>query len=63
VGGRIAIKDVRDLPLQSILFTITNLVGSTNSHLVSRSQVAYDLQCLEPTLFNWSIRFLQNVKE
>jgi hypothetical protein len=63
VGGRIAIKDVRDLPLRSILFAITTLARSTSSHLVSRSQVAYGLQCLEPTVFNWSVAFLQNVKE
>ena len=37
VGCRIAIKDVRDLPLWSILFSITSIVGSTNFHLVSRS--------------------------
>jgi hypothetical protein len=63
VGGRIAIKDIRDLPLRSILFSITSIAGSTSSHLVSRSQVAYGLQCLEPTLFNWSAGFLHNVKE
>jgi hypothetical protein len=63
VGGRIVIKDVRDLPLRSILFSITNLVGSTSTHLASRSQMAYALQCVEPTLFNWSTTFLHNVKD
>ena len=43
VGGRIAIKDIRDLPLRSILFSITRIEGSTSAHLVSRSQVAYGL--------------------
>jgi hypothetical protein len=33
VGGQIVIKDVRDLALRSILFSITKLVGSTNAHL------------------------------
>jgi hypothetical protein len=28
-SGRIAIKDVRDIPLQDIIFTITKLAGST----------------------------------
>jgi hypothetical protein len=63
VGGRIPIKDIQDLPLQSILFSITRVIGSTSAHLESRSQVAYGVQCLEPTLFNWSAAFLQNVKE
>jgi hypothetical protein len=63
VGGRIPIKDIRELPLQSILFAITSVTGSTSAHLASRSQVAYGVQCLEPTLFNWSAGFLRNVKE
>jgi hypothetical protein len=41
VGGRIPIKDIQDLPLGSILFSITSATGSTNAHLASRSQVAY----------------------
>ena len=63
VGGRIPIKDIRELPLRSILFSITSMTGSTSAHLASRSQVAYGVQCLEPTLFNWSAGFLRNVKE
>jgi hypothetical protein len=57
------IKDVRDLALRSILFSITNLAGSTSAHLASKSQMSYALQCVEPRLFNWSAGFLQNVKE
>jgi hypothetical protein len=52
VGGRIIIKDIMDIPLRSIAFSIMIIVGSTSSHLVSRSQVTYGLQCLEATLFN-----------
>jgi hypothetical protein len=63
VGGIIPIKDIRELPLQSILFSITSVMGSISMHLASRSQVAYGVQCLEPTLFNWSAGFLRNVKE
>ena len=63
VGGRIPIKDIRDLPLRSILFAITSVTGSISAHLASIFQVAYGVQCLEPTLFNWSAAFLWNVKE
>jgi hypothetical protein len=62
VGGRIPIKDIRELPLWSILFAIMSVTGNTSAHLASRSQVAYGVQCLEPTLFNWSAGFLRNVK-
>jgi hypothetical protein len=63
VGGRIPIKDIRELPLRSNLFSITSVIGSTSTHMASRSQVAYGVQCLEQTLFNWSAGFLRNVKE
>jgi hypothetical protein len=63
VGGRIPIKDIQELPLRSILFAITSVTGSTSAHLASISQVDYGVQCLEPTLFNWSAGFLRNVKE
>jgi hypothetical protein len=43
VGGIIAIKDIWDLPLQSILFSITSIARSTISDLVLRSKVAYGL--------------------
>jgi hypothetical protein len=33
VGGRIPIKDIRELPLWSILFSITSVTGSTSAHL------------------------------
>jgi hypothetical protein len=46
VGGRIPIKHIRDLPLQSILFAITSVTGSTSAHLALISQVAYGVQCL-----------------
>jgi hypothetical protein len=63
VGGRIVIKYMRDIPLRSILFSITKLVGSTSPHLASKSQIAYVVQCLEPMIFNWCAGFLRNVKE
>jgi hypothetical protein len=56
-SGRIVIKDVRDLPLRAIMFTITKLEGSTSPHLASKSQMAYVVQCLEPRIFNWCADF------
>ena len=33
VGGRIPIKDIRELPLRFILFAITSITDSTSTHL------------------------------
>jgi hypothetical protein len=37
VGGRIPIKNIRELPLRSIVFSITSVTGSTSVHIASRS--------------------------
>ena len=52
--GRINIRDVRDFPLRTILFTIGKLVGTVTLHVANRSYMQYALECLEPTFFNWS---------
>ena len=61
--GKINIQDVRDLPLRTILFTITKLVGTITLHVANRSYMQYALECLEPTFFNWSEVFLSQIKE
>jgi len=63
VGGRIVTKDVKDLPLWSILFYITKMEGSTISHITSKSHIIYIVQCLEVRTFNWCAGFLRNIKE
>jgi len=50
--GNINIRDVSDLPLRSILFTISKLAGSVTLHLANRSYMEYALECLEPNVFN-----------
>ena len=51
------------MPLQTILFTITKLVGSVTLHVVNRSYMQYVLECLEPTMFNWCEAVLSFMKE
>lgn len=50
--GKINICDVRDLPLRTILFTITKLAGSVTLHVANRSYMQYSLECLESKIFN-----------
>ena len=61
--GKINIRDVRDLPLRTILFTITKLAGTITFHVANRSYMQYALECLEPTVFNWSEVVLSQIKE
>ena len=50
--GEINIRDVRDLILRTILFTIAKLAGTVTLHVANRSYMQYVLECLEPIVFN-----------
>ena len=61
--GKINIQDVRDLPLRTILFMIAKLAGTVTLHVANRLYMQYVLECLEPTVFNWSEAVLSQIKE
>jgi len=61
--GKINIRIVRDFPLRTILFTITKLAGTVTIHVANRSYMQYALECLEPTVFNWSEVVLSQIRE
>lgn len=60
---KIHIKEIISHPLHIILFTITKLVGNMGPHLESKAQMAYGIDCLDPTMFNWCKGFLVNIKD
>lgn len=57
--GKIKIKDVVCFPLRTIIFTISRLASCATLHLVNRSKMKYTLECIEPTMFNWSEAVLE----
>ena len=61
--GKINIRDVRDFPLRTILFTIAKLAGTVTLHVVNRSYMQYVLECMEPTVVNCSEAVLSQIKE
>ena len=61
--GKINIQDVRDFPLRTIIFTIAKLAGTVTLHVANRLYMQYALECLEPTVFNWSEAVLSQIKE
>lgn len=63
VSGKIPIKYVGSIPLSTILFTITNLIGFTGPHLALKSKMEIEMECLEPKVFNWSYVVLINLKD
>ena len=61
--GKINIRDFMDFLLRTILFTIAKLDGTVTLHVANRSYMQYVLECLEPTIFNWSEAVLSQIME
>lgn len=61
--GKRSIKDVTQLPLRTIFFIITRLVGNSTLHVARKSYMQYGIECLELTIFNCNEGVLINLKE
>ena len=61
--GNINIHTVRYFPLRTILFTIAKLASTVTLHVANRFYMQYALECLEPTIFNYSEVVLSQIKE
>ena len=53
LGKKIPIKDVMDLPLWTILFTMQRVAGSQGAHQASWEHILYALEAMAPIVFNW----------
>ena len=51
-SDKLPIRDVLDITLRTILFCITQVVGSTGPHLMTRMQVNYAVLCRDGLLYN-----------
>jgi len=62
-NGKVVIRDVHDLPLHTILYTITRMEGSATPHMALQSHFQYEIECMEPTVFNWREGVLKSMKQ
>jgi hypothetical protein len=62
-SGKVAIRDVCDLPLRTILYTIAHMAGSATPHMALQRDFQYALECMEPRVFNWSDGVLRSMKK
>jgi hypothetical protein len=60
--GKVFIRGVQDLTLQTILFTIVCMVGSVSLHMALQIYFQYVVECTEPRVFNWCDGLLRNIK-
>jgi hypothetical protein len=61
-SGKVAIKDVQDLPLWTILYTITQMARSATPHMALQRHFQYAIECMEARVFNWCEGILKKMK-
>ena len=62
-GGKLSIQHVMDIPLCTILYTVTRIAGSTSTHLASKSQVMISIRATKGIVFDWCSGLLANLKD
>ena len=62
-GGKLPIQHVNDIPLRTILYTVTRIAGSTSAHLASKSQVTISIRATEGVVFDRCSGLLANLKD
>ena len=60
-SGKIPILSIGNLPLQAVLYTLTRVAGSSAAHQVSKAQMLYAIEYMEPRVFNWCDAMLRNI--
>jgi hypothetical protein len=60
--GKVVIWGVTDLTLRTILFTISQMAGSSAPHMALQSYFQYAIECTEPRVFNWADAVLHSIK-
>jgi hypothetical protein len=63
IADKVTIRDVCDLPLWTILYTIVRMAGSEAPHMALQRDFQYALECMEPRVFNWSDGVLRSMKK
>ena len=62
-GVKIPIKHIVNQPVKTLSFIIKKVAGSRSSHLTTWDHMLYAVECMAPTIFNWSEGLLVSLKE
>jgi hypothetical protein len=62
-GYEVPIKQITNLSLWVIMYTLVRIMGSNSLHLASGEQMYYGVEFLHPTMYDWSTTMLNNMKE
>ena len=62
VGSQIQTNSIQVLGLKAILLALGRIAGLASLHQASRPLMLYAVECMRPTVYDWSIVLLSNMK-
>ena len=63
VGSQISMNLIQNLGLKAILLVLGRIVGLESLHQPSRPLMYYAMECMRPTIYDWSASLLGNMKQ
>ena len=63
VGSQILKNSIQVLGLKVILLALGRIVGLASLHQASRPLMFYAVECMRPTVYDWSTAMLSNMKQ
>ena len=62
VGSLVPTNAIHVLGLKAILLTLGRIAGLASLHQASRPLMLYAVECMRPTVYDWSTALLSNMK-
>ena len=62
VGSQVPTNAIQVLGLKAILLTLGRIAGLASLHQASRPLMFYAVECMTPTIYDWSTSLLSNMK-
>ena len=62
VGIQVPTNAIHVLGLKAILLTLGNIAGLASLHQASQLLMFYAVECMRPTVYDWSTTLLSNMK-
>ena len=62
VGSQVPTNSIQVLGLKAILLTLGRIASSTSLHQASQPLMLYAVECMRPTIYDWSTTLLSNMK-
>ena len=63
VGGQIPTNSIQVLGLKAILLALHKIAGLASLHQASQPLIFYVVECMRPTVYDWSATLLSNMKQ